>query len=88
MMILTISIIQLLQACSYLIKDRDICKNIRWWTVKDFPVIKFVVRPQIISIALHQRGTAEALKDKKQIISILMDHAYEIPTYTELIPKL
>ena len=45
-------------------------------------------RPQIIRIALHPRDPAEAMKDQKQIISILKDSAYEIPTYTELIPKL
>jgi predicted deacetylase len=45
-------------------------------------------RPQIIRIALHPRDPAEAIKDQKQIISILKDSAYEIPTYTELIPKL
>jgi predicted deacetylase len=43
---------------------------------------------QIIRIALHPRDPAEAIKDQKQIISILRDTAYEIPTYTELIPKL
>jgi predicted deacetylase len=45
-------------------------------------------RPQIIRIALHPRDPAEAIKDQKQIISILKDSAYEIPTYTEVIPKL
>jgi predicted deacetylase len=45
-------------------------------------------RPQIIRIALHPRDPAEAIKDQKQIISILKDSAYEIPTYKELIPKL
>ena len=45
-------------------------------------------RPQIIRIALHRRDPAEAIKDQKQMISILKDSAYEIPTYTELIPKL
>jgi uncharacterized protein len=45
-------------------------------------------RPQIIRIALHPRDPAEAIKDQKQIISILKDSGYEIPTYTELIPKL
>jgi predicted deacetylase len=45
-------------------------------------------RPQIIRIALHPRDPAEAIKDQKQIISILKDSAYEIPTYTELVPKL
>jgi predicted deacetylase len=44
--------------------------------------------PQIIRIALHPRDPAEAIKDQKQIISILKDSAYEIPTYKELIPKL
>ena len=45
-------------------------------------------RPQIIRIALHPRDPAEAIKDQKQMISILKDSAYEIPTYAELIPKL
>ena len=45
-------------------------------------------RPQIIRMALHPRDPAEAIKDQKQIISILKDSAYEIPTYTEVIPKL
>jgi predicted deacetylase len=45
-------------------------------------------RPQIIRIALHPRDPEEAIKDQKQMISILKDSAYEIPTYTELIPKL
>lgn len=44
--------------------------------------------PQIIRITLHPRDPAEAIKDQKQIISILKDSAYEIPTYTELVPKL
>ena len=45
-------------------------------------------RPQIIRIALHPRDPVEAIKDQKQMISILKDTAYEIPMYTELIPKL
>ena len=45
-------------------------------------------RPQIIRIALHPRDPAEAINDQKQMISILKDSAYEIPTYTELVPKL
>lgn len=45
-------------------------------------------RPQIIRIALHPRDPAEAIKDQKQMISILKDSGYEIPTYTELLPKL
>ena len=45
-------------------------------------------KPQIIRIALHPRDPAEAIKDQKQMISILKDTAYEIPTYAELIPKL
>jgi predicted deacetylase len=45
-------------------------------------------RPQIIRIALHPRDPAEAIKDQKQMISILKDSRYEIPTYTELLPKL
>ena len=45
-------------------------------------------RPQIIRIDLHPRDPAEAITDQKQMISILKDSAYEIPTYTELIPKL
>ena len=44
-------------------------------------------RRQIIMIALH-RDPAEAFKDQIQMISILKDNTYEIPTYTELIPKL
>ena len=42
-------------------------------------------RPQIIRIALHPRDPAEAIKDQKQMISILKDSAYKILTYTELI---
>lgn len=45
-------------------------------------------RPQIIRIALHPRDPAEAIKDQKQMISILKDSAYQIPLYTELIPEL
>ena len=45
-------------------------------------------RPQIIRIALHPRDPAEAINDQKQMISVLKDSAYEIPTYTELLPKL
>ena len=45
-------------------------------------------RPQIIRIAIHPRDPTEAIKDQKQMISILKDSTYEIPTYTELIPKL
>jgi hypothetical protein len=45
-------------------------------------------RPQIIRIALHPRDPEEAIKDQKQMISILKDSAYEIPTYTELILRL
>jgi predicted deacetylase len=45
-------------------------------------------RPQIIRITLHPRDPAEAIKDQKQMISILKDSTYEIPTYTELVPKL
>jgi predicted deacetylase len=45
-------------------------------------------RPQIIRIALHPRDPAGAIKDQKQMISILKDNAYEIPTYTELILRL
>jgi peptidoglycan/xylan/chitin deacetylase (PgdA/CDA1 family) len=45
-------------------------------------------RPQIIRIALHPRDPAEAIKDQKQMISILKDSGYKIPTYTELLPKL
>jgi peptidoglycan/xylan/chitin deacetylase (PgdA/CDA1 family) len=45
-------------------------------------------RPQIIRIALHPRDPEEAIKDQKQMISILKDSAYEISTYTELIPRL
>jgi hypothetical protein len=45
-------------------------------------------RPQIIRIAIHPRPPAEAIKDQKQMILILKDRDYEIPLYTELIPKL
>src|SRR5919197_1450817 len=45
-------------------------------------------RPQIIRIALHPRDPAEAINDQKQMISVLKDSGYEIPTYTELLPKL
>ena len=45
-------------------------------------------RPQIIRIAMHPRDPAEAIKDQKQMITMLKSNAYEIPTYTELIPKL
>ena len=45
-------------------------------------------RPQIIRIAVHPRDPAEAIKDQKQMISMLKDSDYDIPTYTELIPKL
>lgn len=45
-------------------------------------------RPQIIRIALHPRDPAEAIRDQKQIISILKDSGYEILTYRELVPKL
>src|SRR5918911_1612472 len=45
-------------------------------------------KPQITRIALHPRDPAEAINDQKEMISILKDRAYEIPTYTELIPKL
>jgi hypothetical protein len=37
---------------------------------------------------LHPRDPEEAIKDQKQMISILKDSAYEIPTYTELILRL
>jgi hypothetical protein len=45
-------------------------------------------KPQIIRIALHPRDPPEALEDQKQMILILKDSGYEIPTYTTLIPKL
>jgi predicted deacetylase len=45
-------------------------------------------KPQIIRIALHPRDPTEALGDQKQMILILKDSGYEIPTYTTLIPKL
>jgi predicted deacetylase len=45
-------------------------------------------RPQIIRIAMHPRDPVEAIKDQKQMISILKDSFYEILTYAELIPKL
>lgn len=50
--------------------------------------LQIKIRPQIIRIALHPRDPVEAIKDQKQMISILKDSAYEIPTYTEIIPKL
>src|SRR5919199_1596271 len=45
-------------------------------------------RPRIVRIALHPRDPAEAIKDQRQMISILKESGYEIPTYTELLPKL
>ena len=45
-------------------------------------------KPQITRIALHPRDPAEAINDQKEMISVLKDSAYEIPTYTELLPKL
>src|SRR5919202_312025 len=45
-------------------------------------------RPLIVRIALHPRDPAEAINDQKQMISILKDSTYQIPMYTELIPKL
>jgi predicted deacetylase len=45
-------------------------------------------RPQVIRIALHPRDPAQAIKDQKQMISILKDSGYNVTTYTELIPKL
>jgi hypothetical protein len=42
----------------------------------------------IIRIALHPRDPAEAIEDQKQMISMLKDSGYEIPTYTGLMPKL
>lgn len=45
-------------------------------------------RPQIIRIALHPRDPEEAIRNQKQMISILKDSAYEIPTYEQLMPKL
>ena len=45
-------------------------------------------KQQIIRIALHPRDPAEAIEDQKQMISTLKDSGYEIPTYTELMPKL
>jgi predicted deacetylase len=45
-------------------------------------------KPQIIRIALHPRDPAKAINDQKQMISILKDSAYQIPTYAELMPKL
>ena len=45
-------------------------------------------KPQIIRIALHPRDPTEAIEDQKQMIAILKDSGYEIPTYTTLMPKL
>jgi predicted deacetylase len=45
-------------------------------------------KPQIVRIALHPRDPREAIKDQKQMISVLKDSGYEIPTYTALMPKL
>jgi predicted deacetylase len=45
-------------------------------------------KPQSIRIALHPRDPAEAIKDQKQMISALKDSGYDIPTYTDLMPKL
>ena len=45
-------------------------------------------RPQIIRIAIHPRDPPEAIRDQKQMITILKNSAYEIPIYRELIPKL
>jgi hypothetical protein len=45
-------------------------------------------KPQIIRIALHPRDPTEAIEDQRQMIAILKDSGYEIPTYTTLMPKL
>jgi hypothetical protein len=45
-------------------------------------------RPQIIRIDIHPLDPAEAIKDQKQMIFMLKDSDYDIPTYTEIIPKL
>jgi hypothetical protein len=45
-------------------------------------------RPLIIRIALHPRDPKEEIKDQKEMISILKDSDYEVPTYTEIIPNL
>jgi hypothetical protein len=37
---------------------------------------------------LHPRDPAEAIEDQKQMLSVLRDSEYQMPTYTELIPKL
>ena len=42
----------------------------------------------MIRVALHPRDPAHAQKDQRLIVSTLQDHDYEIPTYSELIPKL
>lgn len=45
-------------------------------------------RPQVVRIALHPRDPSSAIIDQKQMITLLKDRDYEIPTYTELIPKI
>jgi predicted deacetylase len=57
---------------------------------RDERVFKLQVeeKPQIIRIALHPRDPTEAIEDQKQMIAILKDSGYEIPTYTTLMPKL
>jgi hypothetical protein len=37
---------------------------------------------------LHPRDPTEAIEDQRQMIAILKDSGYEIPTYTTLMPKL
>ena len=44
-------------------------------------------RPQIIRIAMHPRPS-RSNKGSKTNDNYTKDSAYEIPTYTELIPKL
>src|ERR671920_1957972 len=44
--------------------------------------------PQIIRIALHPRDPHQALKEQKEMISMLKDQWYKMVTYRELIPKL
>src|SRR5215204_6611006 len=44
--------------------------------------------PHVIRIALHPRDPYQALKEQKEMISMLKDQWYKMVTYGELIPKL
>ena len=44
--------------------------------------------PQVIRIALHPRDPYQALKEQKEMISMLKNQWYKMVTYRELIPKL